>query len=226
MVSGTGGAPRNSVLYRIDRMVGFNARIEPYWKAFDELAPQMGFFEKIKRKGKTRKTVGSIDDALKAMGVSPDGWDGGSGECVCNLRVAKMGLVAELKRLARNVHEGDAAAKWPHLMTLRDAGAMVVPRDFTRPITVNLGRRREDSMVVISASGLKADLKSLDARLRVSETFAIKKMVDFLDATERDISIYESRFGSEEGFWAKFAFILLRKLADTALQHKLPAMLA
>jgi hypothetical protein len=57
-------------------------------------------------------------------------------------------------------------------------------------------------------------------------TFAIKKMVDYMDATDRDIAIYEQRLGSHEGFWPKFAYVLIKKLADASVAKNLPAIFA
>jgi hypothetical protein len=47
-----------------------------------------------------------------------------------------------------------------------------------------------------------------------------------MDATERDIAIYEQRLGSQDGFWPKFAYVLIRKLADVSAEKKLPAIFA
>jgi hypothetical protein len=70
------------------------------------------------------------------------------------------------------------------------------------------------------------ELSQINKKFRINETFAIKKMVDFMDATERDIGIYEQRLGSQDGFWPKFAYVLMKKLADVSVEKKLPAILA
>jgi hypothetical protein len=70
------------------------------------------------------------------------------------------------------------------------------------------------------------ELAQVNKKFRIDETFALKKMVDFMDATDRDISIYEQRLGSQDGFWPKFAYVLLKKLADVSAQKGLPAILA
>jgi len=73
---------------------------------------------------------------------------------------------------------------------------------------------------------VRAELGEINDRLHIDETFALKKMVDYLDATERDIALYESRLGTSEGFWAKFSYVLLKKLMDVSVEKKLPVLFA
>jgi len=51
-------------------------------------------------------------------------------------------------------------------------------------------------------------------------------MVDFMDATDRDIAIYEQRLGSQDGFWPKFSYVLIKKLADASVTKALPVIFA
>ncbi len=81
-------------------------------------------------------------------------------------------------------------------------------------------------MPVSSAPAALRELEEINPRLRVDETFALRRMVDFLDASERDIQAYESRYGADEGFWPRFAFVLIRKLAGVSAERGLPAILA
>ena len=77
-----------------------------------------------------------------------------------------------------------------------------------------------------SAVGVREELAAINKQFRIDDTFAIKKMVDYMDATERDIAIYEQRLGSQDGFWPKFAYVLIKKLADVSVEKKLPAIFA
>ncbi len=224
MGGGTADKPDTTV-FRIARDVGFNARVEPIWFTFTRLSARMGFLERWKEKRRTQKRIAAVNGALRGQGVPLDGWETRTGDCVCNLRVAKLGLLSELKRFVRNGVEVDAEKEWPHLMALRDQATLLVPADFAVPQVVTPGRG-EDALAVASGPRLKAELAKVDEWFRISQTFAIKKMVDFLDATDRDISIYESRFGTQEGFWAMFVFVLLRKLTDRGGEHRLPVIFA
>jgi hypothetical protein len=199
--------PRTAVL-------GFDARVEPLWLGYAERRAELGFFERWRE----RRRLGRIARAAGRAAGSAEGWDRTAGACVCNLRVARMGLVKELKNHVRE--SGD----WPHLQALRDRPCYLVPLDFARPLNVDPGGGGEP-LPVASAVRVKAELAALNERFRIDETFAIKKMVDFLDATERDIEVYERKLGTSEGFWAKFAYVLLKKLADTSAEKGLPAIL-
>lgn len=218
MGSGTSTGP---VLTRAGLHAGLDARVEPFWKAFEARAPELGVVQRWRERRRLKHAVDTIDARIRAAGGDPAGWSGRKGDRVCNLKVAKMGLVAELQRLLRHGLEGGADA-WPHLAAVRDWGAVAVPAEFGAPFEIASGRRDRDRLAIVSVPRLRAELDDVNARLRVDETFALRKMVDFLDATERDISMYESRFGTQEGFWAKFAFVLLRKLTDRASEHALP----
>jgi len=110
-------------------------------------------------------------------------------------------------------------------MALRDRACYLLPHDFAKPMTVSPGSG-EDTFPVLSAAAALRELDEVNRRLRIDETFALKKMVDFLDAAEKDIQLYESRFGSQEGFWPRFAYVLARKLADVSVQRGLPAIVA
>ncbi len=216
---------KDSALYRIAGDVGFNARVEPIWYTFARLAPRMGILERWRQKRRVRRLVAVLDAGLRAQGVDPGGWDRREGGCLCNLRVAKMGLVGEFKAYLRSAVDSDAVRGWPHVMALRDRACYMLPHDFKAPLTVSPWRG-EEAMPVSSAPAALRELEEINPRLRVDETFALRRMVDFLDASERDIQAYESRYGADEGFWPRFAFVLIRKLAGVSAERGLPAILA
>jgi hypothetical protein len=216
---------KDSALYRIARNVGFNARVEPFWLTFEKLGPRMGFFERWKEKRRLKKILARVREALAKQGAPADAWEDRRGECVCNLRVAKTGLVAELQQFVRESAKPEQWGKWRHLMAQRDHSALLIPVEFAEPIP--LPSEGEPGSVT-SAPRMAAELAEVNRILKIDETFALAKAkkVDYLDASERDISIYESRFGTVDGFWGKFAYVLLKKLADTAGERGLPAIFA
>jgi hypothetical protein len=114
---------------------------------------------------------------------------------------------------------------WSHLPALRDRECYMVPVDFPSAVTVSTGSG-EDTVPVVSSVRAKQELVAVNMQVRIDETFPLKKMVDFLDATEKDISMYEKRFSTDDGFWPKFTYLLLKKLVDTSLDRKLPVIFA
>jgi hypothetical protein len=215
---------RDSALYRIATDVGFNARVEPLWGTYRRLEPGMGFFEKRRERRRLRRIVESVNAGVRAGGAAVPAWDDRSGDCVCNLRVAKIGLLREFKNYLLDRGGTDAPGRWPHVFALRDRPCLLVPVVFPLPVTVEPGGK-EEPFPAASSIRARQELKEIDERLRIHETFALKKMVDYLDATERDISIYESRFGTSEGFWPKFCYVLLKKIVDVSVEKGLPAIL-
>lgn len=223
---GAGAGPKpETTFYRTQQGVGFNARVEPVWHTFTQLEPTLGFFERRRERKKVDHVVEVINTTIVGQKANPGGWEKASGDCVCHLRVAKMGLVKELKNWLKVGLDGQAEARWPHLHALRDRPCMMVPVPFARPFPADPGGG-EEALPVASAPGIRAELAAVNKHFRIDDTFAIKKMVDYMDATERDIAIYEQRLGSQEGFWPRFAYVLIKKLADVSVEKKLPGIFA
>jgi hypothetical protein len=204
---------------------GFDGRVEPLWHAYDGAKRGMGFFERWGERSRVKGVARDVTAGIVRQKGNPGGWDRVPGERVCNLKVARMGLVRELKTWLKNATEGASEQRWPHLSVLRDRPCLIVPPEFTQPFQV-LPKGAEESVPVASAAGLKRELAEVNAELRIDESFAIRKMVDFMDAKEAEIAGFEKRCGQQEGFWAKFSYVLLRKLADVSLDNRLPAFLA
>jgi hypothetical protein len=219
------GKVQDTTLRRIAGGSGFNARVEPFRNTFSKLESKMGFFERRRERGRLERIVKSINTQIVGQKFAPDGWEERPGDCVCNLRVAKMGLVRELKSWLKPALDESPEPLWPHLHALRDRPCMLVPVRFAAPISVEPGGG-EEAVPVASSVRLQEELAAINDRFHIGETFALKKMVDYMDATERDIAIYEQRLGSQDGFWPKFAYVLIKKLADVSVEKKLPAIFA
>lgn len=222
--TGAGQKPETT-FYRTQRGVGFNARVEPLWHTYTQLEASLGFFERRRERKKVEHVVDSIQGAIVGQKANPAGWDKAPGDCVCHLRVAKMGLVKELKNWLKVGLDGTAEARWPHLHALRDRPCMMIPVPFARPVSADPGGG-DELLPVASSVAVREELIAVNKTFRIDDSFAIKKMVEYMDATERDIAIYEQRLGSQDGFWPKFAYVLLKKLADVSVEKKLPAIFA
>jgi hypothetical protein len=221
---GAGQKP-DTTFYRTQQGVGFNARVEPVWHTFSQMEASLGFFDRRRERKKVEHVLDSIQTAIVGQKGNPTGWEKTPGDCVCHLRVAKMGLVKELKTWLKIHSDGAAEVKWPHLHVLRDRPCMMVPAPFTRPISAETSGS-DEPIPVASSIAVREELAAINKMFKIDETFAIKKMVDYMDATERDIAIYEQRLASQDGFWPKFAYVLIRKLADVSVEKKLPAIFA
>jgi hypothetical protein len=225
MASSGAGPKPETTFYRTQQGVGFNARVEPVWHTFSQMEASLGFFERRRERKKVEHVIDAVNSAIVGQKGNPNGWDKTPGDCVSHLRVAKMGLVKELKNWLKIGLDGTAEAKWPHLHVLRDRPCLMVPVPFTRPFSADPGGG-EEMLPVASAEGVREELAAVNKRFRIDDTFAIRKMVEYMDATERDIAIYEQRLGSQDGFWPKFAYVLIKKLADVSVEKKLPAIFA
>lgn len=219
---------KDSAIYRIDRGVGFNARVEPFWYTFERLSPRLGLLERWREKRRLRKVVVEMDEELVSQGGEGLDWDAQTGGCVCNLRVAKGGLVWELQNSLRSFGAVlSKEKKWAHLNAHQDQTFYLLPVDFEEPFELEMIANGKP-IGVGSAVQLARELDEVDAILRVEEKFALARLknVDFLDANERDISMYESRLAFSDQFWPMFAYVMLRKLADTGIEKKLPVIFA
>ena len=222
--TGAGQKP-DTTFYRTQQGVGFNARVEPVWHTYGQIETSLGFFDRRRERKKVEHVLDSIQSKIVGQKGNPSGWEKTPGDCICHLRVAKMGLVKELKTWLKIHSDGTAEAKWPHLHVLRDRPCMMVPVPFTRPFPAETAGG-DEPIPIASSVAVREELIAVNKMFKIDETFAIKKMVDYMDATERDISIYEQRLGSQDGFWPKFAYVLVKKLADVSVEKKLPAIFA
>ena len=195
---------------------GFDARVEPFWMDFSRRAETLGFWKKWSEKRRLNKLVSTINQTLKSQGTSPDGWDARSGECISNLRVARYGLISELQKHVQDATEG---SEWPHLMALREGATLTLPVEFDRPF-------KAGNMAITSAPCLRTELEEINKLIGLDPSFRKKKMVDFMNAGLEDISKYESRAGTQEGFWARFFFVMLWKLVERSIENRLPAILS
>jgi hypothetical protein len=225
MVQTGAGRKPETTFYRTQQGVGFNARVEPVWHTFSQIEASLGFFDRRRERKKVEHVLDSIQSSIVGQKGNPAGWDKTTGDCVAHLRVAKMGLVKELKNWLKIHTDGAAEAKWPHLHVLRDRPCLMVPVPFARPFPADAGGG-EEPIPVASSVSVREELAAINKSFRIDETFAIRKMVEYMDATERDISIYEQRLGSQDGFWPKFSYVLIKKLADVSVDKKLPAIFA
>ncbi len=221
---GAGSKPETT-FYRTQQGVGFNARVEPVWHTFSQIEATLGFFDRRRERKKVERVVEVVNSGIVGQKGNPAGWEKATGDCVCHLRVAKMGLVRELKTWLKIGMDGQAEGRWPHLHVLRDRPCMMVPVRFSVPISADQGGDAE-ALPIASAPWVLEELAAINKKFRIDDTFAIKKMVDYMDATDRDIAIYEQRLGSHEGFWPKFAYVLIKKLADVSAAKNLPAIFA
>ena len=221
---GAGPKP-DTTFYRTQRGSGFDARIEPIWLTYTKLESSLGFFERRRERKKVERVLDVLNAALVGQKANPAGWADAKGECVCHLKVAKMGLIKELKTWLKLGTDGQAEARWPHLHALKDRPCLLIPVSFAKPVFVE-SSGGEDPLPVASAPQLREELAQVNEQFRVEAGFAIKKMVDYMDATDRDIAIYEQRLGQQEGFWPRFVYVLLKKLADMSVDKKLPAIFA
>ncbi len=221
---GAGQKPETT-FYRAQNQAGFDARVEPVWHTYSQIEAAMGFFDRRRERKKVEHVIDAVNSKVVGQKVNPGGWEKNAGDCVCHLRVAKMGLIKELKNWLKVGLDGQAESRWPHLHVLRDRPCLLVPLPFARPISADPGGG-EEPLPVASAPAIREELADINKKFRIDETFALKKMVDYMDATERDIAIYEQRLGSQDGFWPKFAYVLIRKLADVSADKKLLAIFA
>jgi hypothetical protein len=154
-----------------------------------------------------------------------NGWDETEGKCVCNLRVAKVGLPAQLLNYLPARIDRKRIAPWKHLQAQRELNAIMIPADFPEPFTVPADG---GDLQVTSSVRLKAELEQLNAILKIDETFALSKMsrIDFIDAGEREMAAYENKFATSSDFWPNFTYVLLKKLADKSVESNMPVLFA
>jgi hypothetical protein len=210
--------------FRTASNVGFNARVEPVYHSLEQLRPKLGFFEHRRRRKRLERLLDLAAEQLARQGADGRSWIGAGGTCVCNLRVARLGFLNELRKYAVRKGGAEAADRFPHLLRHRDRNSYYLPVRFPQPFT--LEAEGGDTVPFGSATELAEELADLNTALKVESSFRMTQMVDFLDATPKDISAYESTHGSEGPFWVRLGYVMLQKLARKSLEHQLPIIFA
>lgn len=214
----------DSAVFRTASNVGFNARVEPIFYSIERLRPSLGYFDYRRRRRKVQRLLDVVAEELARQGAGDMRWTSVEGRCVCNLRVARLGLLSDLRRYAARDASPHGEDRFPHLVRHRDRDAYYLPVRFPRPFSVAV--EPADPVPVGSAVMLAEEMAELNLRLRVESTFRLKQMVDFLDATQEHIGMYESKFGTDDLFWVKFGYVILQKLVRKSLEHNVPIIFA
>lgn len=214
-------APPETTLFRTSPAVGFNARVEPIRHTLERLEPSMGWFRRWREKRKLNRFITEVKLRLPVSTPSGPPWDERQGACVCNMRIAKLGVLSDLRHYASQLVGENPDLNLSHVIHHRDRDAYYIPVDFPLPMAVQDPSSR-DHIPVGSSLRLLAELDEINTFIQVEKTFKLHKMVDFLDATGDALGKYQSTFGTDPTFWIKFGFVVLRKLAEKSVEHKLP----
>lgn len=208
----------DSTIHRVAKGSGFDARVEPLMLAVGRRRTESGWIDSWKLRGRRRRLGAAVNDRLAALGIDAGDWDRRTGECAVALKVEKLGVLEELRSTARREEAGDAPG-FPHLLALRERHALGVPLELPAPFNVEVDG---EPVPVVSAPRLMIELQRLDPLLRPGDGRAALALADMMHASESDISKFESQALSDPGFWARFGYMLLTKLARAAVAHRLP----
>lgn len=200
---------------------GFRAVVEPILLSVSKNEAGFNFFDRLKAKWKLKSLIERINDGLLSQNVSPNGWDKIEGDTQCRLRVAKIGLLQELREYVQREFSGSEPSKFPHFMQHRDWHSYYIPVDFPRPFSVR-GDGKGQVIPIGSSLRLQKELAEVNKILKLDRGMDANKMVAYLDVSERDIFKYETTSEYTPDFWLRFGFVILKKLCDTSVQHRMP----
>lgn len=211
--------------------MAFDVRVEPFLFSLENSRKKIGFFKYQREKLRLLRTIDMIRRALGKTQNTPPPWARTEGDCVCHIKVAKLGVLQELKDYAArldNVHihaikTGGAPTRFPHLIEINEQQGFIVPEDFSYPILAKL-RKMSGQFPVLSSYRLQSELAEINKVLNVEKTFRIEKMPRFMETKDDDIAHFEASFNVGGDFWCKFGFLILTKVVEQSIEHKLPAI--
>ncbi len=209
----------------------FNAGVQPFLHIMEDELKMWGE-EKAGEKRKNRELVlPEVKKAIKAdVGSESVGHEAqDAGECTCKFMVDRAGMLGEIQEYAialdgsdyEGVYRGEEQCRFNHLIEIKDGGGFYLPVYFFFPIWVQ-AKGLVYPVFIGSAPRLLEELHILNESLKVDETTKLAKMPDFLMADEEQIEDYEYAFGSEDNFWERFTFVLLKKLAEKSIATGMP----
>ena len=146
-----------------------------------------------------------------------------------NIMVDKFGLFRDVKEFAadlqaRLISEGGASPNpgpLAHILNQGDTDGVFLPFKFTNPMQLKIPGRAH-SFPVSSSVILEQELQLLNQHLKVERTFKIIHLPEFIEATSKQIEMFEKEHAVDPSFWIKFGFVVLRTLNLTARENKLP----
>lgn len=200
---------------------GFCAVVEPIFLSASRNEEGRNLFDRLKVKWKLKNLVDRINDGLLSQNVRPNGWENVEGETQCRLRVAKLGLLQELREYAQQKLPGSESSRFPHFLQHRDWHSYYIPVDFPRPFSVR-GEGKGQMIPIGSSIRLQKELVEVNKLLKLDRGLDAGKMVAYLDVSERDILKYETTSEYTPDFWLRFGFVILKKLCDASVQHRMP----
>lgn len=194
----------------------FDGRVESLGSLQEEIKKRFSLFALMREKKRWQKFIQDLNERLRPLTGSPATLRADQeGTRVCHHSIAREHLLDPLKAhtAGKGVH--------PHLDGIEEAGSLYLPVDFPEPFRMSRDKAAGD-LLVGSSVRLQSELAALNKILRVEQTFAIRKMVDFFVADEKAIAAYEAKMGAAGDFRIKFGYVILRKLADMSVQHRYP----
>lgn len=210
----------DTTIFRILSPLQFNARVEPIGFNVERIKRKLNLIQWAKERGRVRRIVEFVNDALRAQGISPEDWDKVEGACVCNLRLERRGVLQDLQAYARDCFPDSSIV---HLYVARDKNAYFLPVDFPTPISVKDGK----SVVSVGSSvRLRAEMEILKPALQSDEFLDSRKMVDYFHASRKEVAKLDTKAHYDPQFWAKFGAVLVSKLVDVSLKNKMPITFA
>lgn len=220
-----GNVEEKDTTYRLTRSTSFNARVEPIWMHFRKTQDRRGMIGSFLEKRRVKSLITAIHDGLAAQGIVPSGWDREEGECACNMKVDKMGLLQDLRSMVGKKMSKSRLPEIRHFAHVREWQSFCVPVDFARPFDVP-GLRSRDVIPIGSSVRLQQELQVIGDVLRVGKKLNADKMVPFLQMKEADVLKAETKAQSDPSFWPVFSFCILKKLADVSVERGLPIVFA
>lgn len=199
---------------------GFQARVEPIWLAYRLAKPKLSLFGRLRERRAVRRRIHAIRAHLAEIGAPPSAWDREEGECVCNLRVGKLGLLQELRERVSRQLDPPARDQIPHFLRHREWNAYYLPVDFAHPFSIR-GKGR-DLIPIGSSVRLRDELGALDRIFRFSEMVSQDKLAPHIRVSESDIIKFDTTNDENPDFWICFGFSLLQKLCAESVKHGLP----
>jgi hypothetical protein len=210
----------------------FDARIENPWNEL-ALTQDAGFFGARRGRKRLEKLVENVSKALTAAGLEAPWWpESGGAKPAAHIRIDRIGVLKDLKAYAASLEGTDVTevmkgkgvpTAFPNLLRHREKNSYYWPVDFAEPMWINVDG--EEPVPVGSSGGLLKELDKINEMLKVEKTFRMQKMVDYMDANERDIAKIETHMDVSGKFWLKFGFLVIRKLAQKSVETNLPIVM-
>jgi hypothetical protein len=211
--------------------MAFIARLQPLKDYLAEYGRSMDAEAFKQEKKKLAAAFKAVYKANRDVKKDLAAVESAKGELLAKLRVDDPTFVSKFGDFALWLEDTDRAkiaagteTRFPHIAALTDSDSVILPVAFAVPVRIEL-KFRAAPFPAVSAQSLLKELALVDSKLKTEPDFVLATPPKFLKLESPKIIELKEINHRDAYFWEKSALCVLRRVANLAIESKLPAFI-